>query len=101
MPIGTCVSCADGYYLKSGKCIKCPENCKKCDSEGKCLECAIGYNGLPNCAKQCNWILDESKQCVCPKSSFKFQDTCVPCDMGCLECDLKCNKCMEGYWLNG
>ena len=36
-----CSKCMDGYYLSENGCVSCGENCKTCDSNGFCIECAI------------------------------------------------------------
>lgn len=48
-----CKICKDGYYTsyqtdhqfyqKEYKCLKCDENCKKCENVLGCTECASGY----------------------------------------------------------
>ena len=37
----SCAKCIDGYYLSNGICKSCGNNCKTCDSNGYCIECAI------------------------------------------------------------
>ncbi|KAL4219942.1 hypothetical protein ACF0H5_020353 [Mactra antiquata] len=60
----TCVECAPGFTGLSHECkymYSCPGNCKdeKCDSDGYCNTCKIGYYGtlcthpcLPHCGNQ-------------------------------------------------
>ena len=44
---GECIphDCQAGYYLEyeTGKCLKCPSNCKTCESPTVCLSCNRGY----------------------------------------------------------
>ena len=43
---GKCTKCNDGYYLYSNmvsKCLKCPEECQKCETIFICTDCKIEY----------------------------------------------------------
>lgn len=41
---GTCLFCANGYYLQDGKCVSCSAaHCKHCALAGHCVACEAGY----------------------------------------------------------
>jgi hypothetical protein len=85
-----------GYYMKDGKCLKCPLDCSICPNEDQCKECAEGYK-----------MNKETNKCepVCPsgKQMLKNGD-CVEClTEGCNACKnngQKCEQCEEGKFLD-
>ena len=38
-----CTECKVGFYKASGKCVKCPLNCKSCSNNGICDTCNSGF----------------------------------------------------------
>ncbi|KAL4436873.1 hypothetical protein ABPG75_004012 [Micractinium tetrahymenae] len=44
---GTCRKCMAGYVMaEAGKCKRCPNDCKTCGADLKCIECESGYKLL-------------------------------------------------------
>ncbi|KAL4506331.1 hypothetical protein ABPG73_017065 [Tetrahymena malaccensis] len=78
----SCLSCFDGFYLKSGKCLQCTQPCKNCQfNDTYCTSC-IQYYGLDSSTNQCLLL----------------------CPIGCKECSNQngfssCSSCIDGYYL--
>ncbi|ESU40067.1 Variant-specific surface protein, partial [Giardia duodenalis] len=83
----TCSACLDGYYIISGSCTKCADNCATCTSAAinDCTACLPGYFLKTDGTKEC-----------------------VPCDNveeggreGCSACSntnaFKCTDCKPNY----
>ena len=77
-----CLECAEGYYLKNGKCKKCQGGCMTCDeaSPSTCLSCY--------------------------PSNFLTGTTCATCSSTCMSCASasapnNCTSCWDGFYLNG
>ena len=84
----TCSECLDGYYISSGSCTKCADNCATCTSDQitDCTACLPGY-----------FLKSEGSS-----------KECVPCDNvekggreGCSTCSntgaFKCTACKPNY----
>lgn len=69
-----CLICVTGYFIKNGRCLKCPKYCEKCDSGG-CNRCHMG--------------------------SFLEENRCVPCHKSCSSCTSlnSCDECAALYTL--
>lgn len=109
-------SCKYGYYLKKGKCYKCPKECKGCKSVGKyviCLSCEKGYYrdgwGCKKCSSSilsCLICYDASRCLSCGYGYFKLDNrTCAKCSKylkNCVHCDnsTHCVVCRYPYNLN-
>lgn len=108
-------NCGSGYYLNINNCIKCSENCNKCDNIG-CLECnppAILYDGYCDifCKKDANsnqlYFNNATATCEknCPINTFPNTETktCWPCDPKCIKCfglSIKeCISCIDKYFI--
>jgi hypothetical protein len=77
---GSCLSCGDGFYLSSGKCMACTLNCLSCLSPTSCSGCVSGF------------FLTSSLTCS------------VNCQIPCATCSAsnptKCSSCIAGYTYN-
>jgi hypothetical protein len=74
----TCVTCAQGSYLNSGKCFTCsnlPTNCIACDSSSSCLQCNTGF--------------------------YLAKGVCTACSTNCLACTsgTYCTSASDGYYI--
>lgn len=83
-------SCKDGEFSDGSKCLKCPQDCKKCSDGQTCDECYKGY------------FLKE-KKCHRPCSRLFYYNyeerQCRQCIDGCFKCSTSkfCEECVEGY----
>lgn len=70
----TCSKCYIGHALVAGKCEKCHQGCKVCESKDKCTEAFIGYR--------------------------VYKGKTFPCDDGCKKCDEndECQECLLGTY---
>ena len=108
-------NCGTGYYKSSNNCIKCSENCNKCDATG-CLECVPPLNlktGIcyTSCQKDINsnqlYFNNITQTCEkdCPLNSYPNTDvkTCWPCDSKCTKCFglsiNECSSCVNKYFI--
>ncbi|XP_076025577.1 proprotein convertase subtilisin/kexin type 5-like, partial [Genypterus blacodes] len=70
--------CPDAFYATETECLRCPADCRECNSQGLCQECAEFY------------FLHEDK-CVddCPSGFFSSEEQkeCVRCHADCASCD--------------
>ncbi|KAL4502619.1 hypothetical protein ABPG73_014376 [Tetrahymena malaccensis] len=101
-----CLTCSDGYFLSSGKCLKCSSPCSKCvDSASKCLSCITNYtfdnssnSCNPNCdssCKTCSQPID-SNSCLSCNDGFYLDGTkCKACSSPCKTCDSSSSKCLS------
>ena len=78
-----CLECTNGYFLDTGKCLKCGGNCKTCNTVNRdqCLSCY-------------------------PNTFLSAANTCVRCDPSCMTClnadnPTKCTSCWDGFYLEG
>lgn len=78
-----CLVCLDGFYLSSGKCLKCGGNCETCATGQRdtCLSCF-------------------------PNTFLSSSNTCVRCNPSCMTCQDadnadKCTSCWDGFYLEG
>ncbi|KAK8846429.1 hypothetical protein M9Y10_020450 [Tritrichomonas musculus] len=109
-----CVECADGYYFNQFKrCVKCRDNCEKCQNITHCSECKSEFyiaedGSCSPCAEvcfECNGPTEDDCLDCDPgyylSPSFK---KCFKCNEACLECtgpnDYECSKCAPGYFMN-
>ena len=115
---GNCNSCADGYYLKNGKCVSCPSNAT-C-SNGDTFICKdYYYKSGDSCLAVCSGVTCKTgyktaasaDSCCCEKdngcSALQVYNTtikkCVDavCPVGCLDsCINGCGSCESGRYLN-
>lgn len=115
---GNCNSCAEGYYLKNGKCGSCPANAT-C-SNGETFICKdYYYKSGDSCQAICSGVSCKSgyktaaatDSCCCEKdngcSALQVYNTtikkCVDavCPVGCLDsCINGCGSCESGRYLN-
>ena len=115
---GNCNSCAEGYYLKNGKCRSCPANAT-C-SNGETFICKdYYYKSGDSCPAICSGVSCKSgyktaaatDSCCCEKdngcSALQVYNTtikkCVDavCPVGCLDsCINGCGSCESGRYLN-
>lgn len=115
---GNCNSCADGYYLKNGKCVSCPSNAT-C-SNGDTFICKdYYYKSGDSCLAVCSGVTCKTGYktaasadgCCCEKdngcSALQVYNTtikkCVDavCPVGCLDsCINGCGSCESGRYLN-
>jgi hypothetical protein len=75
---GNCVACANGYYLKGGKCVVCSKECATCTGISTCQSCTAGY--------------------------FFKNSKCKACATGCAACSgtrANCSECKDGYVRKG
>ena len=93
--------CDKGFYLNSGSCFACYENCFDCDGI-KCTECEDGFypsqmncnKCYPNCLK-CDGI--KCSQCL--EGYYPNNMDCFKCYSNCIDCDgTICKKCAKGFY---
>ena len=89
-----CNECNVGYYLKSGKCVKCPQNCMHCN-ETKCINCSISYF----------FNSTNMSECVSCNTTGYFKNlTSKKCDKCIPNCDMcsdmyTCNNCSKNLFV--
>ncbi len=75
-----CIStCPDGYTSDGYQCIQCKINCKKCQLNGRCVEC---FNSI---ALGSDYVCKVDKTCGMGKYKA-LNGTCINCSVGCLSC---------------
>ncbi|XP_071139565.1 receptor-type tyrosine-protein phosphatase mu-like isoform X16 [Mytilus edulis] len=106
-----CERCQTGWYLDSGKCVKCSDNCatlNSCDTiSGTCTGgCKTGWYGntcKDNCTANCNkGECDNNGICSSGCNSKRYGQKC---DLQCPNCLTTCNRntglcdagCVDGY----
>ena len=93
---GKCTTgCINGYYLSSGSCYRCPEECTECASTNKCTACDSGYyktgdNRCMSCQNRCR---------TC--SAWRYCDDCVHTHYWGVYCQKTCTNCQTGCKSNG
>jgi len=105
-----CDFCKRGFFFKDGKCVACVENCKKCNSVDRCLDCFDNFF-LEQQTGMCLACIDNCQTCVdygeCSECKMGFyRDNklqCSPCDDSCLTCKDKntCVNCKQGRSVGG
>ncbi|CAG9327445.1 unnamed protein product [Blepharisma stoltei] len=79
-----CVNtCGDGHYidLKTEKCLRCPDNCLRCNDGDSCIICKSSF-ALKN------------RHCSCPDGYFiGSSNKCLKCDNSCLTCSENSSNC--------
>ena len=116
--------CPPGYFALDKICSPCKEGCLECDSSSNCFKCEKSYKLLINNKDDVNGNnKDNNYNCIdyCPKSTYSFEDKCLPCDdnANCLKCSenlIYCKicktplvsfkgqcitECPEGFYSNG
>lgn len=98
--ISLCLSCVDGFELKSNQCIRCPEGCATC-LNNQCLSCAPGYKLTENSAGGFSCLFKCRSPCATCSGDF-----CLGCEAGytyhngmChadLSCNPSCDFCPRG-----
>eukprot|EP01017_Pseudomicrothorax_dubius_P018302 TRINITY_DN2029_c0_g1_i3.p1 TRINITY_DN2029_c0_g1~~TRINITY_DN2029_c0_g1_i3.p1 ORF type:complete len:236 (+),score=19.85 TRINITY_DN2029_c0_g1_i3:165-872(+) len=106
-----CTKARPYYFLKEGKPVSCPDNCRACSTDGKCTECSVGY-GIKSADGTCEICSSiktgcrackDSKCTACLANSALgsvynlINDNCVECPVGCDKCsDSKtCIECFK------
>ncbi|KAL4468978.1 hypothetical protein ABPG73_019746 [Tetrahymena malaccensis] len=99
-----CLSCNDGFFLLSGKCIQCQMPCSSCiDTSNKCLKCVGNYkldstNCIPICDSTCQTCSKpyDSNSCTSCNDGFFLDGTrCKSCSSPCQKCDTLSTKCLS------
>ena len=112
-------SCRSGYVLDAISCIRCPNDCSRCEYNSetgntKCLRCYAGYtlnleNECEPCDEGCRYCyLDHNNNPICLIcDSNKFlpgESKCLICPSGCSECEYDtekkeavCIRCYSNY----
>lgn len=112
---GRCETCKKGYFMDSGKCIRCMSNCLDCTSQTNCISCGTGFYFTEDrcCPSNCSNCNETSYCSSCITNYQLASGRCDSCIMGyylqptsCEECSSKCedcvsfitcNKCSSGY----
>ncbi|KAL4476576.1 hypothetical protein ABPG74_010309 [Tetrahymena malaccensis] len=97
--------CPKNMYQSGQLCLKCPENCRNCDSSGNCQICDDGhYQYQGRCLDQCKVpLIFKGQDCVekCPEGfqHNKQKNECAQCKQNCLDCDQnsQCTRCKSDY----
>ncbi|CAG2233002.1 unnamed protein product [Mytilus edulis] len=106
-----CERCQTGWYLDSGQCVRCSDNCatlNSCDTtSGTCTGgCKTGWYGntcKDNCTTNCNQgECDSNGICSSGCNSKRYGQKC---DLQCPNCLTTCNRntglcdagCVDGY----
>ena len=99
----TCKTCAPGYFLESGRCLKCLTGCRVCSETTRCEECEadhdLGVSGrcCPGGCESCSSAL----RCDRCRQGFRFDFSalrCLPCDPGCQACTRNFDWKKGGYY---
>ncbi|KAL4489343.1 hypothetical protein ABPG72_018998 [Tetrahymena utriculariae] len=113
LDLNSCLSCFDGFYLKTGQCLQCNQPCKNCQfNDTYCTSC-IQYYGLdistntchllcPIGCKECNNPNDSSSCISCIDGYYLMNGQCLLCQSPCTTCqnDAKnCLSCIKYYKL--
>ncbi|ELP84798.1 protein serine/threonine kinase, putative [Entamoeba invadens IP1] len=98
-----CKRCDLGYFVSSGICMKCSENCTSCiETSTKCLSCENGYYQGDNykcvsndkLTEKCNKISAVTNGCYqCKNNYYRVGMDCLPCLLNCSMCNIK-DKCL-------
>ncbi|XP_060588978.1 proprotein convertase subtilisin/kexin type 5-like [Ruditapes philippinarum] len=104
----TCTSCESSYYLSSGFCLPCPEDCESCNSWDDCTSCKpkklslqgrCTFNCDGNCLNsECDDGTGYCTQCKPGFYGLQCQHNCSLCADE--RCDLRtCSSgCRAGYY---
>ncbi|OMJ83265.1 hypothetical protein SteCoe_15853 [Stentor coeruleus] len=88
-------NCQDGYFMNevTRECIKCSNDCSKCNNSNTCSECKIINSNL----------IDYN--CICPENSYNNSNECICSDgyyikktpdiFECLTCQEPCLTCLS------
>ena len=117
---GACSACTGGLYLLNGRCVACTEdgqsisglncltcsvhNCKRCSSEGICIECRSGF-----------WLQSDDCCVECESGNRQYSENepilsyvvkkCASCTQSnCLYCqtnEATCTRCNYPRFLKG
>ncbi|EAR81858.2 zinc finger lsd1 subclass family protein (macronuclear) [Tetrahymena thermophila SB210] len=103
--LNSCLSCFDGFYLKSGQCLQCTQPCKSCQfNDTYCTSC-IQYYGLnsatnscyllcPIGCKECNNLNNQSSCISCIDGYYLTNGQCLPCQSPCSTCENDAQNCL-------
>ena len=96
-----CTKCMQGYYISSGNCSKCSENCVNCSSQSLCTSCASGYYlsgssclacneyclecNSTNCTFCNNSLIPVGINCSCGIGYFYENNICAKCQNSILQ----------------
>lgn len=105
-----CSECYAGYIPdEKGLCVKCSDNCLKCDSKelNKCTDCFNGYGLIDKSCQKCsddNCIKcnnDVNKCLNCKKGFTLFNGKCEKLDTFCetYDSNRQCTKCIGATYL--
>lgn len=109
----TASSCEPGYFLSSGSCTKCGDNCSACTSSTVCTVCRLGAvlksgntcSIEPACSvSNCQYCSGTETTCAqCQLTFGLVTSECKACnDAKCANCDtnpFECTSCLPGFFL--
>jgi hypothetical protein len=107
-----CASCATGYYLSSGACVKCSiSNCQTCMKAGSsvvCTLCNSGYllasGSCTQCPSNCKTCSSASVCTACNSGFYVIGGACSPVSTAVSDClayssSSVCSSCNSTYFL--
>lgn len=100
-----CLECTNGYYLKTGVCVKCIEPCATCNAT-TCFSCLGIYNltaGNCSCPSTCAYCDLKTWTClVCNNGYYLNDGSCIACIKPCANCISSsiCTSCIQPFLLN-
>ena len=85
--LGCRYSCPTFYVESASGCLPCPQNCRRCTVDMKCLECLYNYviNSIDNITAS-NAMNETCVPNYCPSPYFSDSVQCQKCSPGCLVC---------------
>ncbi|KAL4447392.1 hypothetical protein ABPG75_004611 [Micractinium tetrahymenae] len=98
-----CLGCAEGYTIKGGKCVACPQHCLSCDSKGpSTCDPYTPNDSLPKLGCEPGYGLGSKGGCVpcTDKHCTACQNNagvCATCDNGFASIGGKCLACKKAH----
>ena len=96
-----CLKCADGFFMVSGNCIPCAQDCRTCEVlSNKCTGCFKGFELVQgSCKRNCieNCASCDSPCTRCDDGFYLAQGSCKACSGNCRKCKESAEGCLECF----